>query len=200
MYAFGVAYEPEAVISEGARTRQRILETALELFKAEGFEAASLRQLADRLEFTTAALYYHFGSKADILHGVAAPLLDDLDGLLADLVNDGRSATGRQILEHLIDVLLRHRTIVAMLASDVSASRTTGVRERLAAQNEKLVNAFAGEDRDPERMIRIVAALGAVRRPLMDLPHLDLTKHCDTILDSATAALDPPARGHQPTT
>lgn len=193
-----MAYEAEAIVTERMRTKQRILQMALELFCAEGFEGASLRQLGDRMNFTAAALYYHFDSKADILHAVVAPLLDDLDKLL-DHLQGGTPVTDRQLLADLVDVLLEHRQIVTMLASDVSASRMTGVRERLAAQNQRLIDALAGESPNPERLVRITAALGALRRPLMDLPHLDLAEHRDAILDSATAALKPPARRRQRT-
>ncbi len=48
-------------------TRERILDVALELFTEEGYDRASLREIAERLGVTKAALYYHFPSKADIL-------------------------------------------------------------------------------------------------------------------------------------
>src|ERR1700694_4782548 len=41
-------------------TRQQILDTALTLFTVQGYDATSLRQIADRLGVTKAALYYHF--------------------------------------------------------------------------------------------------------------------------------------------
>ena len=189
-----MAYDVEAVVPERMRTRQRILEAALELFTAEGFDRASLRQLADQLQFTPAALYYHFASKADILLAVVAPLLDDLDEVLEDDFSTGGRSADRQRLSRLLDVLLDHRDIVTLLARDVTASRMSGVRERLEAQSRQLIKAFAGAGRDPARLVRITAALGAVRRPIMDLPHLDLSDHRDTILDSAVAALNPPAK------
>ena len=48
-------------------TRERILDVALELFTEEGYDRASLREVAEHLGVTKAALYYHFPSKADIL-------------------------------------------------------------------------------------------------------------------------------------
>ena len=189
-----MAYDVEAVVPERMRTRQRILEAALELFTAEGFDRASLRQLADQLQFTPAALYYHFASKADILLAVVAPLLDDLDEVLEDDFSTGGRSADRQRLSRLLDVLLDHRDIVTLLARDVTASRMSGVRERLEVQSRQLIKAFAGAERDPARLVRITAALGAVRRPIMDLPDLDLSDHRDTILDSAVAALNPPAK------
>jgi AcrR family transcriptional regulator len=48
-------------------TRERILDIALELFTEQGYERTSLRQIAERLGFSKAAIYYHFASKEDIL-------------------------------------------------------------------------------------------------------------------------------------
>ena len=41
-------------------TRQRIQAVALELFTEQGYEKTSLREIAERLNVTKAALYYHF--------------------------------------------------------------------------------------------------------------------------------------------
>jgi AcrR family transcriptional regulator len=48
-------------------TRQRIQDVALELFLEQGYEKTSLREIAERLEVTKAALYYHFKTKEAIL-------------------------------------------------------------------------------------------------------------------------------------
>ena len=48
-------------------TRERILDAALDLFTAQGFDGTSLRQIAEQVGVTKAALYYHFESKDDIL-------------------------------------------------------------------------------------------------------------------------------------
>jgi AcrR family transcriptional regulator len=52
---------------EHADTRERILDVALDLFVERGYDQTSLREIADRLGVTKAALYYHFPSKGDIL-------------------------------------------------------------------------------------------------------------------------------------
>ncbi|MFC1410634.1 TetR/AcrR family transcriptional regulator [Streptacidiphilus sp. N1-12] len=61
-------------------TRARILDIAMELFAEHGYEKTSLREIADRLGVTKAALYYHFRTKEDILAGIvesmAAPIED----------------------------------------------------------------------------------------------------------------------------
>src|SRR5262250_2582010 len=69
-------------------TRQRIQAVALELFNEQGYDKTSLREIAERLDVTKAALYYHFERKEDILvelrrrlHEVGGDLVDQLGRL-----------------------------------------------------------------------------------------------------------------------
>ena len=44
-----------------------ILEAARELFVTEGYEAVSMRKIAERIEYSAPALYFHFQDKAALL-------------------------------------------------------------------------------------------------------------------------------------
>ncbi|MFJ4716376.1 TetR/AcrR family transcriptional regulator [Streptomyces sp. NPDC088785] len=66
----------------GSDTRAEIREVALELFTRQGYEATSLREIAERLGITKAALYYHFKNKDDIVRSLFSDHLKALDGLL----------------------------------------------------------------------------------------------------------------------
>jgi AcrR family transcriptional regulator len=59
--------QPGAASAQEMSTRDRILDIALDLFIEKGFDKTSLREIADRLGFSKAAIYYHFASKEDIL-------------------------------------------------------------------------------------------------------------------------------------
>ena len=48
-------------------TRTRIQRIAIALFTEQGYEATSLREIAERLGVTKAALYYHFKTKEEII-------------------------------------------------------------------------------------------------------------------------------------
>src|ERR1700688_153236 len=65
-----------------ADTRSRILDAALDVFSEHGFEGSTLQQVADRLGFTKAALYYHFRSKDDILGALVAPASAGIQAML----------------------------------------------------------------------------------------------------------------------
>lgn len=51
-------------------TKERILLTALELFAADGYEAASVSAIAGALGMTKGALYRHYKSKRDIFDSI----------------------------------------------------------------------------------------------------------------------------------
>lgn len=68
-------------------TRARIQEIALRLFIEQGYEATSLREIAERLGVTKAALYYHFKTKEDIVVSLAEGVVAAID----DLIEWGRT-------------------------------------------------------------------------------------------------------------
>lgn len=63
-------------------TRQRIQDVAIELFAEQGYEKTSLREIAERLDVTKAALYYHFKTKEDILISLFQDLTRPMDELI----------------------------------------------------------------------------------------------------------------------
>jgi AcrR family transcriptional regulator len=52
--------------AQGARTRQAILETAVDIASAEGLEGLTIGRLATALSMSKSGLFAHFGSKEDL--------------------------------------------------------------------------------------------------------------------------------------
>ena len=52
---------------EKAEIREKILDAARELFVSEGYEAVSMRKIADRIEYSPTAIYLHFKDKEAVL-------------------------------------------------------------------------------------------------------------------------------------
>jgi AcrR family transcriptional regulator len=52
---------------ERADTRQKILDAAREMFVQHGYEATTMRAIADRIEYTPTAIYHHFRNKEALL-------------------------------------------------------------------------------------------------------------------------------------
>jgi AcrR family transcriptional regulator len=64
--------------SSGQSTRRRIQDAALQLFAAKGFFATGIREIADRVGVTTAALYHYMGSKDELLIEIMASSMTQL--------------------------------------------------------------------------------------------------------------------------
>ncbi|MFF3839205.1 TetR/AcrR family transcriptional regulator [Streptomyces sp. NPDC001930] len=88
-------------------TRQRIQDVALDLFAEQGYEKTSLREIAERLDVTKAALYYHFKTKEDILIGIFEDLTRPMDDLIAWAQEQPRTLETRQEVLRRYQVALR---------------------------------------------------------------------------------------------
>jgi AcrR family transcriptional regulator len=95
-------------------TRAQLQSVALELFAQRGYDSTSLREIADRLGITKAAVYYHFRTKDEIL----ASLIEDFLAQLDDLVRWGKTqphnaATRIEALRRYGDMLSGHAAELA---------------------------------------------------------------------------------------
>src|SRR5215468_11310071 len=111
----------------GRDTRARLLGLALQLFAEQGYEQTSLREIAERLGVTKAALYYHFKSKEDIVRSLVEDYIGQIDALIAWAHTQPRTAEARH------EIISRYVTIVAD-GSDVF---------RMLHQNQAAVNTLA---------------------------------------------------------
>ncbi len=57
---------------EKQATRQRILDAARELFVHEGYEAVTMRRVAEKIEYSPTAIYMHFKDKAALIRELCA--------------------------------------------------------------------------------------------------------------------------------
>jgi AcrR family transcriptional regulator len=173
-----------------ARTAQRILEVALELFSEQGFEGTSLREVAERLNLTTPALYYHFSSKDHLLISLVRPALERTD----ELIEQSRSAANspdarRALLSAYLDLLLDCRELFRFLGRDVGALNRNGIGARIREQEHKLRVLLVGARAKERAHVRAAAAIGSLQHPVIHLPGIDLKPEREALLDSAMAAL-----------
>jgi len=95
-------------------TRQQIRAVALELFAEQGYEKTSLREIAERLGVTKAAVYYHYRTKEEILTSLLDEHLGEIDALVewAEAQPPGRERR-RAVIE-------RYSAQLAVMAEDGS--------------------------------------------------------------------------------
>ena len=150
-------------------TRSRVQKVALELFAEQGYEKTSLREIAERLGVTKAALYYHFKSKEDIVHSFTDDYFAEIDALLDWAKEQPRTeATRREILDRYVGVVLAGNEVfrfmeqnrASMQAIESGKDRFARFRGRL----DSLVELLAGPGaplRDRVRATTAVLAAGA---------------------------------------
>ena len=148
-------------------TRSRAQKVALELFAEQGYEKTSLREIAERLGVTKAALYYHFKSKEDIVHSFTDDYFAELDALLDWAKDQPHSEeTRRDILDRYVGIVLAGSEVFRFLEQNRAAvqgmeagkERFSRFRGRLDA----LVDILAGPDALLRDLVRATAAVLAV--------------------------------------
>jgi AcrR family transcriptional regulator len=172
---------------------RRIARLALARFRVSGFVGTSIADLAGALGVSKAAIYYHYRSKDALLHHLIDPLLDAIDACIHD--HHQPTPTARPLLGAYLGVLIAHREVVPLVATDVAVLNHPRIGPRLRAQNHQLQSLLTAPDTSVSARLRAEAALGAIWRPLIAQPPLDLTDpaHQHTLINAAVAAL-PPSR------
>jgi AcrR family transcriptional regulator len=87
--------------------KERIQQVAIELFTEQGYDKTSLREIAERLEVSKAALYYHFKSKEEILRSITEALV----GAVNELIEWGESQP--RFVDSRKEFLRRISTLIA---------------------------------------------------------------------------------------
>jgi AcrR family transcriptional regulator len=72
---------------EKLETREKILDAARELFITEGYDGVSMRQVAERIEYSPTAIYVHFADKDELFRELVHADFARLAGVFQDAAN-----------------------------------------------------------------------------------------------------------------
>jgi AcrR family transcriptional regulator len=185
-------------MSERGDTRSRIQDVALDLFTEQGYEATSLREIAERLGVTKAALYYHFRTKDDIVASLIADRLAEMDEMAAWLRGQ------RQVT---VDT---RREFIRMYAAALASARSLGVMRFLEANQAsvkdmlpavemrdrmlEILDLLVGPEHDPRQRLRISMAIFALHASWVVLraPGHDEKQRQEAALEVALSLVDEP--------
>jgi AcrR family transcriptional regulator len=182
---------------ETGDTRTRIQDVALALFTEQGYEATSLREIAEKLGVTKAALYYHFKTKDDIVTSLVEARLAAMDDLIKWARDQERTPAARQefIRRYSADLMRgRHHVMMRFFERNQTALRDNPavamMRERMLAMLDFLIEPGAPL---PERLRTALAlfALHAVWFILQE-PGITDEQREDAALQVALELVDPP--------
>ena len=145
-------------------TRQRILDAATRLFEQRGFAGTSIRDLAVLCGMTKAALYSHCPSKEEVLQALLAPVLDDMDRVIAATAAGQWSRA--EMVRRLITQLNDRGEFFNAVFSDPSVKHAMFERLGMADRIARLLRVLAGSD-DPAALLRGRCAMGALMSGLL---------------------------------
>jgi len=148
-------------------TRARIQQVALELFAEQGYDKTSLREIAERLDVTKAALYYHFKSKEDIVRSLVEDYFGQIDALIAWAKTQPRTPETRdEILSRYVQIVADGSDVFRMLhhnqaaLNSLSSAKQRGdlFRERMTG----LIDALTEPQASLRERLRAAMTLGGV--------------------------------------
>ena len=162
----GHARNDGTVLEQGPGTRDRILDISLDLFTTQGYDKTSLREIAEQLGYSKAAIYYHFESKEAILmalhmrlHAIGLDALRTIDRGAMTL--DVWSA----LIDQMIEQMLSHRALFILHERNRTAMEQLH-DERHEAEHDDIESLFRAALDDPSvplnDRVRVACAFGAV--------------------------------------
>ncbi|MEV0383717.1 helix-turn-helix domain-containing protein [Nonomuraea sp. NPDC050643] len=116
-------------------TRERIEQVALELFAERGYDKTTLQEVAERLQITRPALYYHFRTKEAILGSVVDRIGESIDELVGWARGQPATVESRREILRRISELLEDqwRPLFRFAQVNQGAMRDLPAGERLRA-------------------------------------------------------------------
>ncbi|MER5614470.1 TetR/AcrR family transcriptional regulator [Streptomyces sp. NPDC002215] len=133
-------------VTPSPERRRELLATAAEVFAAQGYNATTVRKIADAAGMLAGSLYYHFDSKESMLDEILSTFLAELwEGY--DTVLAARLAP-RQTIEALVTESFReidrHRAAVAIYQKEARHLATQPRFQYLADSQQKFEKAWLG--------------------------------------------------------
>jgi AcrR family transcriptional regulator len=156
----------QAGAEPSASTRERILDVALDLFTDQGFDGTSMREIAERLNISKPAIYYHFASKEDILMALHMRLHEfGKVGLERLASQDVTLQTWGALLTDLVDQMMSQRKIFLMHERNQAALEKLHRKDH-DAEHDDIQQRFQQALTDPalslRDRVRMACSLGAV--------------------------------------
>ncbi|MFE7442504.1 TetR/AcrR family transcriptional regulator [Streptomyces chartreusis] len=155
-------------------TRQRIQDVALELFAEQGYEKTSLREIAERLEVTKAALYYHFKTKEEII----VSLFEDLTKPIEELIDWGRQQphtleTKQEIVRRYSEALAGASPLFRFMQENQATVRELSIGETFKDRMLGMRDIIIDPDADLVGQVRCISALFTMHAGMFVLKDLE---------------------------
>lgn len=182
----------------GSDTRSAILATAAQAFREQGYDVATLEDIAEQVGITRPAVLHHFASKEDLLRQIVTPFMAGLDRILDEfeghlpLSNPQR----RSLLTTMVEHCARHRPAASLITRDITAHAHLGPELQLQDRARRFVG-IVDSAPGPTSPAKAFAVLGVLVRPLAapdDVVDFNDPQVRQLLIDAAMAVLCTPVR------
>jgi AcrR family transcriptional regulator len=156
-------------------TRGAIRQVAAERFFHQGYEATTVREIADDLDIRAASIYYHYPDKQQILF----ELIDSTMTLLTDGVREAVAAEAAPA-DQLVALVVHHVALHALRPLEA----TLGETELRSLTGERLEFAVAHRDAYEAILVGVLArgaAAGALVAPDLKLAAYAVISMCTNV-------------------
>jgi AcrR family transcriptional regulator len=137
--------------SEGQSARTRIQDVAMQLFIEEGYDKTSLREIAEKLGVTKAALYYHFPTK----EAIVSSLTEDRVVAVAEILEWAREQPKNEEMR---------RELIRRYAETLRGPRAAQLI-RFMERNQATVKDLVTGERMRKQMVEVMDLLSARTDP-----------------------------------
>lgn len=129
-------------MSEGIDSRAAILEAAKRLFMEEGYRGISMRQIAEAVGVTKAALYYHFQDKEDLFVAIVEQYLNQMAALIDSATAEGGSSRAQitEIVRRILNQPPEQRSIIRLASQELSNVGPANRAHFLELYHERFIN------------------------------------------------------------
>ena len=146
---------------EARDTRTRIQAVALELFTEQGYDATSLREIAERLGVTKAALYYHFKSKEEIVESLTSDQIKRVETMIEWAQGEPPTIeTRKEFLRRYAEGMLssNHHKIMRFFERNQATMKDRKSGKHFRDRMGTVIDILAGADAPPARRLRAAMA------------------------------------------
>jgi AcrR family transcriptional regulator len=184
----GAVVGEEEVQAGGGSRRDQILASALELFRKQGYDRTSLREISERLGISKSGLYHHFGAKDDLISSLVSPLLERIHEIAATPPVESDEDL-RAFLATYIDTFIENHEVLSLLANDVGVRNHSRVSQRLAQVNDEIYHHITGVEPELGATVRAAQVLIGLQGAIIRYATADPEVVRDVCLRTALAAL-----------
>jgi AcrR family transcriptional regulator len=159
-----------ALTPKGERTREHLLDTALRLFTAEGYEATTMRDIAAAADCSLGLAYRYFASKEEFVLALYARMEQEFASYIETLPPAPLAQRFGQTMRAKLDHLAPYREVFGTLAGAtlnprsnvaVLGDTTAEVRQRVSAMFLAVVRGATDAPREPVARDLAIALYGA---------------------------------------